>query len=60
VVVEEVAPLRSAPMPESGTSIRRGLELLADELIDPAVVSLNMESWCRTEQWVKIHYEYPE
>jgi hypothetical protein len=50
-VVEEVAPLRSAPMLESRPRAVVGLELLDDELIDLAVVSLNMEFWRHTEQW---------
>jgi hypothetical protein len=37
---------------------RGGLELLDDELIDPVIVSLSMESWRRTEQWVKVYCEY--
>ena len=59
-IIEEAAPLRSAPMPEAASSSRGGLELLEDNLVDPAVVALSMESWRRTEQWVKVHCEYPE
>lgn len=44
LVIEQEAPLRLALMQESGTSSHGGLELLDDELIDAAVVSLNMES----------------
>jgi hypothetical protein len=57
---EDAAPLRSALMLETGTSSRGSLEFLCDKLIDLAIVSLNMESWCRTKQWVKVHCEYPE
>jgi hypothetical protein len=59
-VIEEAAPLRSAPMLETGSSSRGGLELLEDDLVDPAVVSLSIESWRCTQQWVKVRYEYPE
>jgi hypothetical protein len=48
-MIEDAAPLRSAPMPETGTSSRGGLKLLDDELIDPTFVSLSMESWHCTE-----------
>jgi hypothetical protein len=47
-------------MPETGTSSCGGLELLDEEMIDPTVVALNLESWRRTEQWVKVRCEYPE
>jgi hypothetical protein len=59
-MVEDATPLRSAPMPETGTSSCGGLELLDEELIDPTVVALNLESWRHTEQWVKVRCEYPE
>jgi hypothetical protein len=38
------------------TSSRGGLELLADDLIDPTMVSRNLESMCRAEQWMKVRY----
>jgi hypothetical protein len=44
VMIEDVASLRLAPMPETGTTSRGGLELLDDDLIDPTFVSLSMES----------------
>jgi hypothetical protein len=34
---------------------RGGLELLADVLVDPAVVARNLESMRRAEQWMKVH-----
>jgi hypothetical protein len=48
-MIEDVAPLRSVPMLETGSSSHRGLELLDNDLIDPAFVSLSMESWHWTE-----------
>jgi hypothetical protein len=59
-VIEEAAPLRSAPMPETGSSSHGGLELLDDDLIDPAFVSLRMESWRWMENWIKVCCEYLE
>jgi hypothetical protein len=55
-IIEEVAPIRSAPMPEVKSSSRGGLELLDDNLIDTPVVARSMESWCRTEQWINCEY----
>jgi hypothetical protein len=49
VMIEDVAPLRSVPMPETGSSSCGGLELLDDDLIDSAFVSLSMESCHRME-----------
>lgn len=48
-MIEDVVPLRSAPVLETGSTSRGGLELLDDYLIDLAFVSLSMESWRRTE-----------
>jgi hypothetical protein len=59
-IIEEVAPIRSAPMPEVTSSSRGGLELLDDNLIDPTAVARSMESWRHTEQWIKVRCEYPD
>jgi hypothetical protein len=47
-------------MPDVASSSRGGLELLDENLVNPTVIALNMESWHRTEQWITVHYEYPE
>jgi hypothetical protein len=60
VMIEVVALLCSAPMQETGSSSRGGFELLDGNLIDPAFVSLSMESWHRTENSIKVHYEDPK
>jgi hypothetical protein len=60
VMIEDATPLRSAPMLETGSTSSGGLELLDDDLIDPTFVSLSMESWCRTENGIKVCCEYPE
>jgi hypothetical protein len=41
-------------MSEAATASRGGLELLADDLINPAAVACNMESMRRAEQWMKV------
>jgi hypothetical protein len=57
-IMEEAALICLEPM--SKATSRGGLELLDDNLIDPAVVARSMESWRRTEQWIKVRCEYPE
>jgi hypothetical protein len=52
--IQDAEPIRSAPMSEAAPASRGGLELLSDDLIDPATVARNMESMRRTEQWTKV------
>jgi hypothetical protein len=52
--IQDAEPIRSALMSEAATTSRGGLELLADDLISPAVVACNMESMRRVEQWMKV------
>jgi hypothetical protein len=52
--IQDTEPIRSAPMSETATTSRGGLELLADDLIDPAMVARNLESMRRAEQWMKV------
>jgi hypothetical protein len=59
-MIEDVVPLCSGPMPKTGSTSYGGLELLDDDLIDPAFVSVSMDSWCCIENWIKVHCEYPE
>jgi hypothetical protein len=47
--IQDAEPIRSAPMSETVAASRDGLELLADDLIDPAMVARNLESMCRDE-----------
>jgi hypothetical protein len=49
-IIEDVELIHLAPMPEATSSSRGGLELLDDNLIDPAIVARSMESWRHTEQ----------
>jgi hypothetical protein len=46
--------IRSASMSEAVATRRGGLELLADDLIDPTMVARNLETMRRTEQWMKL------
>jgi hypothetical protein len=52
--IQDAEPIRSAPMSEAVATSRDGLELLADDLINPAMVARNSESMRRTEQWMKV------
>jgi hypothetical protein len=42
--IQGAEPIRSAPMSEAATSSRGGIELLADDLVDPATVAQHMEA----------------
>jgi hypothetical protein len=52
--IQDAEPIRSAPMSETATTSCGGLELLADDLIDPAMVARNLELMRRAEQWMKV------
>jgi hypothetical protein len=52
--IQDAEPIRSAPMSESSTTSRGGLELLADDLVDPATVVRNLEAMRQAEQWMKV------
>jgi hypothetical protein len=54
-----VEPIRSAPMPGAATSSRGGIELLADDLVDPATVARHLEAMRHAEQWMKVSCQYP-
>jgi hypothetical protein len=41
-------------MSEAAATSRDGLELLADDLIDPETVDRNLESMRGAEQWMKV------
>jgi hypothetical protein len=47
--IQDAEPIRSAPMSEAAATSRDGLELLADDLINPATVARNLESMRRVE-----------
>jgi hypothetical protein len=41
-------------MAEAAPTSRGELELLSDDLIDPAMVARNLETMRQTEQWMKV------
>jgi hypothetical protein len=52
--IQDSEPIRSAPMTAAATSSRGGVELLADDLIDPATVARHLEAVRQAEQWMKV------
>jgi hypothetical protein len=52
--IRDAKPIRSAPMSEAAASSHGGIELLADDLVDPTVVARNLEAMRRAEQWMKV------
>jgi hypothetical protein len=52
--LQDAEPIRSASTSEAATTSRDGLELLADDLVDPATVAHNLESMHCVEQWMKV------
>jgi hypothetical protein len=57
--IQDAEPIRSVPMSGGATTSRGGIKLLADDLVDLAVVARNLEAMCRAEQWMKVSYQYP-
>jgi hypothetical protein len=51
---QDAEPIRSAPMEEAVPTSRGRLELLSNDIIDPATVARNLETMRRTEQWMKV------
>jgi hypothetical protein len=52
--IQDAEPIRSAPMSEAAASSLCGLELLADDLVDPVTIAHNPEAMRRAEQWMKV------
>jgi hypothetical protein len=52
--IQDVEPIRSTPMTEAATSSRGGIELLADDLVDPATVARHLEAVRQAEHWMKL------
>jgi hypothetical protein len=57
--IQDAEPIRSAPMSKAVTSSRGGLELLADDLVDPATVARHLEAVRQDEQWMKVSSRHP-
>jgi uncharacterized membrane protein len=52
--IQDAEPIRSAQMSETAAASRGGLELLADDVINPTTVAHNLESMRRAEQWMMV------
>jgi hypothetical protein len=52
--IQDAEPIRSAPMTEAAASSRGGVELLADDLVDPATVARHLDAVRQAEQWMKV------
>jgi hypothetical protein len=52
--IQDAEPFRSAPMTEATASSRGGIELLADDLVEPATVAKHLEAIRQAEQWMKV------
>jgi hypothetical protein len=52
--IQDAEPIRSAPMTEATASSRDGIELLADDLVEPATVAKHLEAIRQAEQWMKV------
>jgi hypothetical protein len=57
--IQDPEPIRSAPMSGAATSCRGGIELLADDLVDPATVARHLEAVRQAEQWMKVSSRHP-
>jgi hypothetical protein len=56
--IQDAEPIRSAPMSGATTS-RGGIELLVDDLVDPAAVARHLEAMRQGEQWMKVSCRCP-
>jgi hypothetical protein len=52
--IQDAESIRSAPMTEAVASSRGGVELLADDLVNPATVARHLEAVRQAEQWMKV------
>jgi hypothetical protein len=52
--IQDAEPIRSTPMTEAATSSHGRVELLADDLVDPATVARHLEAVRQAEQWMKV------
>jgi hypothetical protein len=57
--IQDAEPIRSASMTKAATSSRGGIELLADDLVDPATVARHLEAVRQAEQWMKVSSHDP-
>jgi hypothetical protein len=52
--IQDAEPIRSALMTEAATSGHGGVELLVDDLVNPATVARHLEAVRQAEQWMKV------
>jgi uncharacterized membrane protein len=52
--IQDAEPIRSTPMTEAAASRHGGIELLADDLVDPATVAKHLEAIRQAEEWMKV------
>jgi hypothetical protein len=52
--IQDAEPIRSTLMTEATASTRGGIELLADDLVEPATVAKHLEAIRQAEQWIKV------
>jgi hypothetical protein len=52
--IQDAEPIRSAPMTEATASSRGEIELLVDDLVEPATVAKHLEAIRQDEQWMKV------
>jgi hypothetical protein len=52
--IQDAEPIRSALMTEAAASSRGGVELLADDLVDPVTVARHLQAVRQAEQWMKV------
>jgi hypothetical protein len=52
--IQDAEPILSAPMTEAATSSHGGVELLANDLVDPTTVARHLEAVRQAEQWMKV------
>jgi hypothetical protein len=52
--IQDAEPIRSALMTEATASSCGGIELLADNLVEPATVAKHLEAIRQAEQWMKV------
>jgi hypothetical protein len=57
--IQDAEPIHSAPMSGAATSSRGGIELLADDLVDPVMVARHLEAVHQAEQWMKVSSRHP-
>jgi hypothetical protein len=58
--IQDAEPICSAPMSGAATSSCGGIQLLADDLVDPAAVARHLEAMRQAEQWMNVSCRYSE